>query len=424
LEQIADIPNRSASRQPQILPVREQAILINEMVRERLETILPRAMRDAGLDVWLVICQEDNPDPIFETMIPMDTWSPIMSMLLFVDDGASIRRYNIGGVVTKDLYERPYEGQVEEKQWRCLLEILEQRDPGTIGINIGSVAWAGGGLTQLLYRQLLEKLPKKYHSRLASAEVAAVRWCATLTEREKVLFKRVTEIGQYLIDACYNSGAITPGVTTRDDLVWRYWQLVSDLGLNVAFRPTFNIRRDHRETRYREDVISPGDVIHCDVGIKYLRLNSDHQHLAYLPRLGETDVPEGLKARMADTNRLQDIYMAGFRHGASGNEMLANMLDRARADGVMQPRIYSHNLGLFLHQPGPLIGLPWEQVNTGPRGDVRLEYDTAFVMELSTDGPVPEWGGQIVRTQMEEPVIFTRAGCQTLCGRQTEFHVI
>jgi hypothetical protein len=116
--------------------------------------------------------------------------------------------------------------------------------------------------------------------------------------------------------------------------------------------------------------------------------------------------------------------MAGFRHGASGNEMLAEMLGRARAEGLQQPRIYSHNLGLFLHQPGPLIGLPWEQANTGPRGDVRLEYDSAFVMEISTDGPVPEWGGQIFRAEMEEPVIFTRDGCQTLCGRQTEYHVI
>src|SRR6476620_1651909 len=141
LEQIADVPDRSASRQPQILPVRERAMLINEMVRERLETTLPRAMRQAGLDVWLVICQEDNPDPIYATMIPMDTWSPILSILLFVDEGVSVRRYNIGGVGTKDLYERPYDGQVEEKQWHCLQEILDRRNPETIGINIGGVAW-------------------------------------------------------------------------------------------------------------------------------------------------------------------------------------------------------------------------------------------------------------------------------------------
>jgi hypothetical protein len=414
----------SAGLRPGILPVRQQATVIAQLVRERLDTILPEAMRAAGLDVWLVLCQEDDPDPLFKTMIPMDTWSPILSILAFVDDGTTVRRYNICGTNTKDLYERLYEGQIEDKQWPILIDLLESRDPKTIGINIGSVSWSGGGLTQFLHRELLTKLPSKYHARLVSAEVAATRWASTLTATEKILFERVSALGQYMISACFNEKVITPGVTTPDDLVWHYWQHSRDLGLDLAFRPFFNIRRDSRETRYARNVISPGDVIHCDVGIKYLRLNSDHQHLAYVPRLGETDAPAGLKRRMADTNLLQDIYMAGFRHGASGNEMLVEMLAEARAAGLEQPRIYSHNLGLFLHQPGPLIGLPWEQVNTGPRGDVRLEYDSAFVMELSTDGPVPEWGGQVLRCEMEEPVIFTRDGCRTLCGRQTEFHVI
>ena len=106
----------------------------------------------AGLDVWLILCQEDDPDPLFKTMIPMDTWSPILSMLAFVNEGASVRRYNICGTNTKDLYERLYDGQLEEKQWPRLVELLEARDPRTIGINTGSVAWAGGGLTQFLYR--------------------------------------------------------------------------------------------------------------------------------------------------------------------------------------------------------------------------------------------------------------------------------
>jgi hypothetical protein len=424
IDQAADILGPSARRQPEILPARRQAALITEMVRERLDTILPRAMQAADLDVWLILCQEDDPDPLFKTMIPMDTWSPILSMLVFVRDGASVRRYNICGTNTKDLFERLYEGQIEEKQWPRLVELLQARDPARIGINTGSVAWSGGGLTQFLYRELLEKLPEKFHDRLVSAEAAAVQWASTLTETEKTLFSRVSALGQYMISACFNESVVTPGVTTVDDLVWHYWQHSRDLGLDLAFRPFFSIRRDQRETRYAKDVISPGDVVHCDVGIKYLRLNSDHQHLAYVPRIGETDVPAGLKARMADTNLLQDIYMAGFHHGASGNEMLSEMRAKALAAGLREPRIYSHNLGLFLHQPGPLIGLPWEQVDTGPRGNVRLEYDSAFVMELSTDGPVPEWGGQILRTEMEEPVIFTREGCRTLCGRQTEFHVI
>lgn len=416
-------PSRPQNR-PAILPVRQQSTEITEMVRGRLDTILPAAMRDAGLDMWIILCQEDDPDPLYKTMIPMDNWSPILSMLIFVDEGDRIRRYNVAGVDTKDLYERPYIGQLEEKQWPILIDLIEKRDPKSIGINIGGIAWAAGGLTYNLHQQLCERLPEKYRTRLVSAEKAGVRWASTLTDHEAVLFKRVTEIGQYMIAECFHAGTITPGVTTIDDLVWHYWQHARDLGLETAFRPYFRIHRDQRETAYPVHVVSPGDVIHCDVGIKYLRLNSDHQHLAYVPRPGETKVPAGLVRRLADTLRLQDIYMSEFRHGISGNELQQVILRRARAEGVPTPKVYSHNLGLFLHQPGPLIGLPWEQENPLPRGEVRLDYNSAFVMELSTEAEVPEWGGQRLVMATEEPVLFTKEGCRTLCPRQTEFHVI
>jgi hypothetical protein len=57
MDQLADIPPRSAGRAPQILPVRRQAELVAETLRERLDTILPGAMREAGLDVWLILWQ-------------------------------------------------------------------------------------------------------------------------------------------------------------------------------------------------------------------------------------------------------------------------------------------------------------------------------------------------------------------------------
>ena len=424
MDQEADIVRLGLGVRPQILPLRRQSELITEMVRGRLDTIIPVAMDDAKIDAWLILCQEDNPDPLFLTMIPFDNWHPILSCLLFVRDGQTIRRYNLSGVDTKDLYERPYAGQLEEKQWPLLTDLLTQHDPKTIGINIGTVAWAAGGLTHFLYQQLQKFLPERYRDRLVSAEAAAVRWASTMTDAEAIHFKRVTELGQYMIGECFSARTITPGVTTIDDLVWHYWQHAYDIGLDVAFRPYFRIHRDARDTTYPDNVVAPGDVIHCDVGIKYMRFNSDHQHLAYVPRLGESGPPAGLRARLADNNRLQDIYMSEFRHGLSGNQMLSNMLKRAHAEGIPDPKIYSHNLGLFLHQPGPLIGLPWDQDAKLPRGEVKLNYNSAFVMELSTNGPVPEWDGQLLRLGTEEPVIFTRDGCRTLCGRQTEYHLI
>ncbi len=209
---------------------------------------------------------------------------------LVVDKGnGEISRYSVSGTDTKDLYERPYIGQLEEKQWPVLLELVNKCDPRTIGVNIGSVKWAGGGLTYNLYQQLQEKLPEKYAERLVSAEKAAARWGATLTNREIDLFRQVVEIAHAIIADCFSRMTITPGVTTVDDLVWFYWQRAVDLGLELAFRPYFNIIRSDAAVQVYgagDRVIRHGDVLHCDVGIKYLRLNSDNQHLAYVLKAG------------------------------------------------------------------------------------------------------------------------------------------
>jgi hypothetical protein len=128
---------------------------------------------------------------------------------------------------------------------------------------------------------------------------------------------------------------------------------------------------------------------------------------------------------MAEVNRLQDIYCGEFKAGLTGNEMLANMLKRAGAVGVPKPRIYSHSLGYFLHQPGPLIGLPWEQVNNPGRGDVRLVSNSCFTAEMSVTMPVPEWGqGKEFRLPLEQEVVFTGSSVYFLDGRQTKFHLI
>ena len=116
--------------------------------------------------------------------------------------------------------------------------------------------------------------------------------------------------------------------------------------------------------------------------------------------------------------------MSEFKQGLSGNEMLHNILERAKKENIPNPKVYSHNLGYFLHEPGPLIGLPWEQKNCEGRGDVRLEENYTFTMELSVEAPVPEWGGQMARMSLEQDVVYTRDGCRVMDGRQTRFHLI
>ena len=126
---------------------------------------------------------------------------------------------------------------------------------------------------------------------------------------------------------------------------------------------------------------------------------------------------------MAECNRLQDVYCSQFKTGLTGDQMLANILAKAKAEGIPTPKVYSHSLGLFLHEPGPLIGLPWEQVANPGRGDVKLVPNSCFTVELSVTGPIPEWGIDW-RLPMEQDIAFTSSGTRYLDGRQTEFHLI
>lgn len=414
---------------PDVLPLQKQDALSRVVLRKRFETILPLAMREAGIDMWLIICQEDDYDPVFRTMIPLRTWAPILQMLIFTDkgQGQAIERINLSMTELGDLFEKPWNGRYHTEQWQWLGKLVAERDPQRIGINIGAVQWAGGGLTHNLYQQLRAALAEPYTNRLVSAEAACTRWLETLTDEELQFYPHLVRITHAIIAECYSSRTITPGVTTTDDLQWAFWQYSLALGLEQSFIPFFNlVRSNARQQVYSVDdkVIRPGDIIHCDVGNRYLKLCSDLQEWAYVRRDGETDAPAGLQNLFTQVNRLQNAFMGEFKTGLSGDELLNRILTRARAEGIPGPKVYSHSLGYYLHEPGPLIGLPWEQKTNPGRGDVRLVTNSVFTMELSITEAVPEWDNQPVTLSCEQDVRFSEDGCIPVDGVQTRFYLI
>ncbi len=423
-----DLSATASRRSAAVLPMRQRAEITGRILRERLDDLLPAVMRETGYDMWLVICQEDDYDPVFATLMPFDSWCPILQMLVFFDRGeAGLERINLSMTRTPPgLYDRPWTGTDHREQWAELRRLIEERDPQRIGINTGGVQWAAGGLTHNLHTQLAQALPQRYVERLASAEPLATRWLATLTASEIGLYHHVVSVAHALLADCYSRDTIVPGVTTSDDLEWHYWQRVADLGLQISFKPFFNIVRSKR--RWDElggtRVIHPGDMIHSDVGIRYLGLISDHQEWAYVLRPGEREAPAEYRQLMAAGNRLQDIYMAEFKAGLTGDELLRDILGAARRQGIPNPKVYSHSLGHFLHEPGPLIGLPWEQERNPGRGDVPLREGYAFTMELSVGSELALWGGERLQMSLEEDVVYTGEGCRVIDGRQTEFYLI
>lgn len=87
-------------------------------------------------------------------------------------------------------------------------------------------------------------------------------------------------------------------------------------------------------SRPSSNVIEEGDMLHTDFGITFLGLNTDTQHLGYVLRQGETDVPEGLKAGLRSSNRMQEIVRAKMQPGKTGNEVLQECLEQMNREGI------------------------------------------------------------------------------------------
>jgi hypothetical protein len=426
---------------PSVMGVRNQARIVNGLLLERFEQLLPAIMREAGFDMWIIVCNEDNHDPVFNTIIPWECWAPILQIVVFYDthSDAGVERLNISltdmeGLMTSLWRLDSAIGDLDSKeparadsQWETLRRVLEERNPQRIGINQSDVIWAADGLTASLKDKLVATMGPTFAGRIESAEPMSTRWLETRLPAELDIYHQACAISHHIIATCFSRDVVTPGVTTREDLRWAYWQHANDLGLPVSF-PAFChlIRGPENRARWGDDdeIIRPGDMIHYDVGLKYLRILTDHQELAYVLQAGETEAPQSFQDAMRSGNRLQDILVDTWELGLTGNEILTRALARAREDGIPNPKIYSHSLSHYLHEPGPLMGLPWEQTVCPGRGDVRMNFNTAYTVELSVTAPIPEWDGEEVTFAMEQDAAFTEDGPMFLDGRQTTFHLI
>ncbi|MDH5745124.1 MAG: Xaa-Pro aminopeptidase, partial [Candidatus Aminicenantes bacterium] len=71
-----------------ILPEKERARVMNEILEWRLDNIIPQLMRREGIDMWLIICREYNEDPVYLTLVPEPTMAARRtSILIFHDKG-------------------------------------------------------------------------------------------------------------------------------------------------------------------------------------------------------------------------------------------------------------------------------------------------------------------------------------------------
>jgi Xaa-Pro aminopeptidase len=421
--------NLSHAQYPTILTQRDQARVIDELLEDRLRNTLPGLMRREGFDMWVVISREYNEDPVIETLLPA-TWMAARrtTMLVAFDKGAdkemeflAVARYDVGKV-----FKRAWDPDANTDQWAQLGKIISERNPKKIGVNKAPSWGHADGLTSNDFDNLIRVLPKNLQVRVTSAEKLAVSWLETRTEKEMVLYQQICRIAHDIILEGFSDAVIQPGVTTTEDVVWWYREKIKELKLDTWFQPSVSIQRNEPETitakRPTPLVIQPGDLLHVDFGITYLRLNTDTQQHSYILKAGETEVPKYLRDAFAKGNRLQDILTGHFKEGRTGNEILKATREQAISEGIT-PSIYTHPIGFHGHAAGTTIGM-WDfQGGVAFTGDYPMHTNTAYSIELNCTVNIPEWKKDI-RIQLEEDGYFDAAGFRYIDGRQKEIIVI
>ncbi|MEQ9426565.1 MAG: M24 family metallopeptidase [Cyclobacteriaceae bacterium] len=419
---------------PDILPMRERAVVIDSWLEERMETVLPDLMRQTGIDMWLIISREYNEDPVIKTFLP-STWHAARrtTMLLIYDPGEdkklesfAMARYNVGNI-----FQKAWNKAIQPDQWKALSRIIQEKNPKKIGVNKSETYALADGISATEYELLMDNLPGDFQKRVVSAEDLAVGWLETRSESEMASYQHIVRIAHEVIKEGFSDKVITPGITTTDDVVWWFRERIRELKLQTWFHTSVSIQRGDNESfehlrafseRPQDQVIYPGDLLHVDFGITYLRLNTDTQQHAYILKPGETDAPEYLKKALANSNRVQDILIENIELGRTGNEILAGALAQCKTEGL-KGVIYTHPIGFHGHAAGTTIGM-WDMQDGVPgTGDHKMAYKTAYSIELNSSTYVEEWKKD-VRVMLEEDGYYDETGFRYIDGRQKDFILI
>ncbi|MFT6972357.1 MAG: Xaa-Pro aminopeptidase [Roseivirga sp.] len=395
---------------------------LNQVRNDKFDLVLPEAMRENNIDMWIITNREGNLDPLYTDMGEgyVGTGG---GYYIFTDRGGDrIERTSLGisGYLLQQGGSYDYFGSVDE-----LKDFVSTRDPKRIGLNISKNMGGADGLTHSAYLELTEVLGKKYADRFVSAEKLASDFRSRRVASEIAIYGEAGELSYTIAERAFSNEVITPGITTLEDVAW--WmmeqQFKNNLGSSFGMPSVYITGPDGVEATSSDRIIQRGDVLMIDWGVGLMNMFTDMKRIAYVLKEGETRVPAGIQNAFDQGVKVRDIIKKTIKPGVTAKKAHEAVYAALTRAGFNQMKGFNqftdldmtdviigcHSVGNWGHGIGPSIA-DWNPV----RFQYELKPSNLLSIEFFAYTKIPEWGGKKLRVPLEDDAVVTARGIEWL----------
>lgn len=414
--------------------------LLNLIRKDKFDKVLPGAMRDNNVDMWIHVIRRGDPDAF-----ALD-FGVTMGYVIFSDRGGDrIERALLGVSFARVADRSVYDIFGPESD---IPKFVAERDPKRIAVNMSKSLTHADGLSYTGYLKLVNLLGDTYAQKLVSSEDVITDFRVRRVQTEIIAFARACEIQRRIMEEALSS--IVPGLTTKEELGWWAQDQLLALGIESSYygAGTPGVQHseisDRSEIRRRDYAFQRGDLISWDWGIRYLNFGTDYKRKAYILREGESSLPPSIQKAWDRGIKAREILRKTFKPGQTAGETLKIIVKAIEDAGFVytpftdtdKDREIVQSLGdeersgfsIDSHCVGNTGN---SEIAVGPslspfrpyRAHLMVQPNNLIAFEFIVHTWIPEWGERLA-INFEDNAIVTERGIEALYPRNEKMILV
>ena len=394
-----------------------------EIRKQRINQLLPNALKAANVDAWLIVCRENNNDPLADHIGCENAGSPAAYLFYFNKGTFHSVAYSPSSEAKAldelNIHEKVISVPRSVSALKYAAEFIKKQPFERIAINVSDLNAQADGLSHSQYKQLASLLGAKQTAKLVSSEEVVYQWLSIKLPAEVEIMKEAAMLSAKWQLEAYKT--IVPGKTTDADVAKFLKAKMKARGVTDAWaadqNPNVNSGPDRGHSHSTNKVIMPGDVIQIDFGVKlYNRWVSDIQRFAYVLKEGETSAPANIQQYWVNARNSGFAAFNAMKPGVKGidvDQAQTVLMNKYNSEPV--PWSTGHPVGYVAHDTGPNLGGS-RSVQVRPAAHRKLKEGMVFAFDGFFSWPLNNTEFKTI--SVEEMAVITKNGAEYLIPPQ------